>query len=128
MRLADQLSSANIELEWAVTDLPESEAIGPGECLHIMRILQEAINNSAKHSRTRKITLTTGFLATGQAQIFIDIIDYGIGIEKEFELKAAGRGIKNMHYRAEQLDAKLEIESSTAGTRIRLILNLENGQ
>jgi len=125
MRFADQLSSANIELEWAVTDLPESEAIGPGECLHIMRILQEAINNSAKHSKSKTLTLATGFLVTGQSQIYIDIIDYGVGIKKDIEGRTVGRGIKNMHYRAGQLDAKLEIESSTAGTRVRLILNLE---
>ena len=123
VRFAEQLSSANMELEWAVTDLPECEAIGPGECLHIMRILQEAINNSAKHSGSPKLTLTTGVLAAEHPQIYIDIIDYGRGLKNSTGGNNAGRGIKNMHYRAEQLGAKLEINESLAGTQVRLILN-----
>ncbi len=123
MRFADQLSAANMELEWAVTDLPECEAIGPGECLHIMRILQEAINNSAKHSGSAKLTLTTGVLAAEHPQIYIDIIDYGRGLPNNTGGNHAGRGIRNMHYRAGQLGAKLEINGSLTGTLVRLILN-----
>jgi signal transduction histidine kinase len=123
MRFADQLSSANMELEWAVTDLPEYEAIGPGESLHIMRILQEAINNSTKHSGSTKLTLSTGVLAAEYPQIYIDVIDNGRGLKNNSDDSISGRGIKNMHYRAAQLGAKLEINSSLAGTQVRLILN-----
>lgn len=123
VRFAEQLSSANMELEWAVTDLPDCEAIGPGECLHIMRILQEAINNSAKHSGSPKLTLATGVLAAEHPQIYIDVIDYGRGLKNSAGGNKAGRGIKNMHYRAEQLGAKLEINESLTGTQVRLILN-----
>ncbi|MDX2505930.1 MAG: hypothetical protein QNL62_15845 [Gammaproteobacteria bacterium] len=125
-RFSDQLNNANMELEWAVTDLPETEAIGPDKCLHIMRILQEAINNSAKHSGSSKLTLATGVLVTGQPQIFIDVIDSGKGIEKNIDAVSSGRGIKNMYYRAEQLGANLEINSSTAGTQVRLTLFSNN--
>lgn len=125
MRFADQLSSANMELEWAVTDLPECEAIGPGESLHIMRILQEAINNSTKHSGSTKLTLATGVLAAQHPQIFIDVIDYGRGLKNNSDISSSGRGIKNMHYRAGQLGAKLVINTSVTGTQVRLILNLQ---
>lgn len=123
MRYEDQLSSANMQLEWAVTDLPECKAIGPGECLHIMRILQEAINNSAKYSGSNKLTLATGVLANEHAQVYIDIIDYGSGIKNNIDTDKAGRGIKNMNYRAKQLGANLEINSSPTGTQVRLVLS-----
>jgi signal transduction histidine kinase len=123
MRFEDQLSSANIQLEWAVTDLPENSSIGPGECLHIMRILQEAINNSAKYSGSNKLTLATGVLANEHTQVYIDIIDYGSGLKDNIDTNKPGRGIKNMNYRAKQLGANLEINSSPTGTQVRLVLS-----
>jgi signal transduction histidine kinase len=126
MRLKEQLNSVNIELKWAVTELPETEEIGPRDCLHIMRILQEAINNSAKHSGAKTITVSTGVLSIEQPQIFIDIIDSGKGMGNNIDALSSGRGVNNMHYRAKQLGANLEINSSKAGTQVRLILDVRH--
>jgi len=119
MRLVDQLESANIELEWSVTELPELENMGPRCSLHIMRIVQEAITNSIKHSGSKKMTLATG---VENELIYIDIVDYGIGFDVSSVAEEGSRGIKNMHYRASQLNASLHFSSSDNGVLMRLLL------
>jgi len=130
IRLLDQLDAANINLEWAVTELPEIKDLSPRSSLHIMRIVQEAICNSIKHSGTTKMKLCTGVIKINKGkqnqhyQIYIDIIDYGKGQEvTPSKTKSQGRGIDNMRYRAQQLDATLKINASTDGTCVRLLLN-----
>ncbi len=142
MRLLDQLDTANIELEWAVTELPEINNLSPRSSLHIMRIVQEVITNSIKHSGATKMMLSTGVIVAGQerqndllgtykhelrkepCQIYIDIIDYGKGADKAWmKGESQGRGIANMHYRAQQLGATLTINSTIDGTCVRLLLN-----
>ncbi len=126
MRMDDQLSSADIELQWAVTDLPEMENISPRNSLHIMRIVQEAMTNSLKYSGSKKLTLATGVL---DGKIFIDIIDYGEGFEplnntQKNNKPISGRGIKNMHYRAQKLNASLDVKVTKRGVSVRLLLDI----
>jgi signal transduction histidine kinase len=118
MRLADQIEAAGIQLEWAVTDLPEVSGMTPTRCLHIMRIVQEAITNAIKHSGSESLRVETG---ANEAEVFIDVIDRGQGIG---DVEEAGHGLKNMRYRASQLDARLDVESSEKGTRVRLLIPL----
>ncbi len=120
MRLVDQLQSANIELEWAVTELPEIKGMGPRHSLHIMRIVQEAISNSIKHSASKKMTLATGVI--DNQKVYIDIIDYGH--TNGNTPSHTPRGINNMHYRAEQLGGELQIDHTDEGTSVRLLLNV----
>ena len=123
MRLVDQLDAANIELEWSVTELPRLENMNPRRSLNIMRIVQEAITNSIKHSGSNKMTLATGVLDGAENCIFIDIIDYGTAQSSQLHTDSlSGRGIKNMQYRARQLGAKLDMDFSSNGARIRLVL------
>lgn len=87
------------------------------------RRVQEAITNSIKYSGSNKMTLATGVLNDSGKCIFIDIIDYGSAQKKEpYPDSLSGRGIKNMQYRTRQLGAKLEMDTTPGGTRIRLIL------
>ncbi len=110
-------------MEWAVTDLPDIPGMSPGQSLHIMRIVQEAITNCIKHAECKKITLATGML--NEDKIFIDIIDYGIGMKIDNETpNSHGRGITNMHYRTQQIGASLHMDSGSQGTQIRLLLSL----
>jgi signal transduction histidine kinase len=125
MRLQDQLEAAKVELEWAVTDLPEFPDMTPSRSLHIMRIVQEAITNGIKHADSRKMSLATGVLGEKQDQVYIDVIDYGKGIEPQTEHKPGrGRGIDNMLNRASQIGARLDITSTSEGTCVRLLLPL----
>jgi signal transduction histidine kinase len=122
MRLLDQLESANIELEWAVTELPEIKNMGPRHSLHIMRIVQEAITNSIKHSSSATMTLATGII--DNEKVYIDIIDYGQSQSNNNTPSSTSRGINNMRYRAEQLGGELQIKHTETGTSVRLLLNI----
>lgn len=124
LRLLDQLEVANIELEWGVTDLPEIKDMSPRCCLHIMRIVQEGITNSIKHSNSQKMKLATGILDASSQTLYIDVIDYGQPFNPE-NLKT-GRGIKNMYYRAAQINSCLDITSGAEGTRVRLVLSYKS--
>ncbi len=126
MRLQDQLDAAKIELEWAVTDLPEIPEMSPHRCLHIMRIVQEAFTNSIKHAQCQTMALVTGVVELDAPHAFIDIIDHGKGFNLAINRELSqGRGVKNMHHRAEQMGAILQIDSSNEGTRVRLLVALE---
>ncbi len=127
MRLLEQLEAAEINLEWAVTELPEISKLSPRRSLHIMRIVQEAVTNSIKHSCATKMCLATGVIdaenLNDNGNIYIDIIDYGKGMIEHDEMDShQGRGIANMKYRAQQLGATLTINSTADGTCVRLML------
>jgi len=118
LRIEDQLNAADIELQWAVTELPEMDAYSPRNSLHIMRIVQEAITNVIKHSHSQKVKLSTGVVNNN---VFIDVIDDG-KFSDSVSI-CASRGIKNMHYRAQQLKAELSIRHLPDGTTVRLVLS-----
>lgn len=125
VRLVDQLEAANITLEWAVTELPEMKNMSPRRSLHIMRIVQESIANSIKHARSGKMMLATGVIGAENRQVYVDVIDYGSGIIDGLDAASRqGRGIKNMQYRAQQLGATLNIDSTAGGTRVRLLMDV----
>jgi len=120
--LQDQLDVAEIELEWAVTELPEISDMTPSRSLHLMRILQESITNVIKHSFSDRIRVATGVIEAEIKHVFIDVIDYGRGMERDCEPTSTGRGIDNMKYRAEQIGAELTIDNFAHGCRVRLLL------
>ncbi len=121
MRLVEQLETVKIELEWAVTELPILNDMTPSRSLHIMRIVQEAITNSIKHSGSKKMRIATGVLENSK-QIYIDIIDFGKGFKQKELPNANSRGLSNMHYRAKQLKATIEISTSGKGSYVRLLI------
>lgn len=126
VRFIDQLNASDIKLNWEITELPEINNMSPRRSLHIMRIVQEAINNVVKHSSTNEMTVATGISSKSNDQIYIDVIDFGQGMEATSSHKSVhSRGISNMKYRASQLNAILTIKSSNKGTQIRLTLNLD---
>jgi len=118
-RLADQLRAANINLEWAVTELPELSELSPRRSLHIMRIVQEATTNAIKYSCSDSMRVSTGII---EDSIFIEITDFGKGLPQDNPALGTGRGIENMKYRAAQIGGTLEIESNSNGTCVRLEL------
>lgn len=120
-RLSDQLTAANIDLDWQITELPTPQAMTPKNCLHIMRIIQEAITNAIKHSGTQTITVATGIIDNDN-KIYIDIIDYGKNpIDKN---QSTGRGLENLKHRTKQIaGADIDIHLSNQGSRLRLMLS-----
>ncbi len=90
----------------------------------IFRIIQEAMNNSAKYSRAGKITLT---LAQERDCIELSIKDDGIGFDPEAVSPKGGVakfGLTSMRERAQLSGGMLEIQTApSAGTKIRVCWN-----
>lgn len=92
----------------------------------IFRIIQEAMNNAAKHSKARKISLG---LSSENGSIVLCVRDDGIGFDRAAAAPkghGAGFGLTSMRERAELSGGEFEIESSReAGTAIRACWALE---
>ena len=101
-RLEGRLKRQGIALNWRVQDLPRLASLTPGNVLHILRILQEAFANIAKHARAKTITVQTGHT---DEHVFIRVADDGCGYCTGRE----GRGLVSMRRRARALGAKLAI-------------------
>ena len=89
--------------------------------IYIFRIMQEAINNAAKYALSSQITVRL----TDDGHTFsLSVRDNGIGFNPD--VVASGDGLKNMRYRSEEINGKVEIHSTVGvGTEIVLTVGLE---
>ncbi len=84
----------------------------PETTIHVYRIVQEALNNVARHSGAREAWVT---LEEKDSQLNLEVRDDGSGFEVGAEVKrAAGQGIglMGMRERAEHLNGSLSIRSA----------------
>ena len=86
--------------------------------IHSFRIVQEALNNAAKHSGTATAEVRMEF---NRDMLTTEIQDFGHGMNR-FKHRSKGLGLIAMQERAELLDGKLELASSESGTTIRLFV------
>ena len=103
------------------TGLPEPEAVG------LYRIVQEALNNVAKHAETRQATIR---LDLSEKPAYLEIEDHGQGFDTQAVMSKRGHlGLTGMSERARELGWHLSIESHPGqGTRIRVEQSLPDGE
>jgi PAS domain S-box-containing protein len=93
--------------------------------LVIFRIVQESLTNVHRHSgsTTAKIRL-----AQSGKSVTVDIIDKGKGISRsrlrEMTAAQVGVGVRGMEERVRQFGGTLQIDSSSAGTRVAVTIPL----
>ncbi len=81
---------------------------------HVFRIAQEAINNSVKHGKAKKIDVS---LQPVGDHLELCVMDDGTGFNHE--VKMDGLGLRIMHYRARRIGGSLEIKApEKGGTRV----------
>ena len=84
---------------------------------HVFRIAQEAINNSVKHGKAKKIEVTLG--QSGE-KLELTVTDDGTGFSPE--AKMDGLGMRIMHYRARRIGGTLEVTTTEqGGTRVKCL-------
>ena len=117
-----RVQQGGLRFQWQVTDLPPLADFGPHKILQVLRVLQEALTNVLKHAGASEVTVQTSVgTDAGRAAILVDVIDNGRGYTPGAE---SGRGLGNMRRRAREIGGSIEFSSSTAGSRVRLILPL----
>lgn len=122
-RLEGRLDGAGVRIEWRPGDLPEGLALSPEQSHHVARILEEAFTNVIKHAGAAVVRVATEFgddAVRGQG-VSISVRDDG---HSGAAPSGGGYGVGNMHERARAAGGSLEIESSDAGTEVRLWLPL----
>jgi signal transduction histidine kinase len=113
------------------TDLPDvtSKLSGSVE-LTLFRILQEALTNIHRHSKSKKAEVSVTY---GTREVRLVVEDYGAGIPREI-LKnfldsgtGSGVGLSGMRARVREQGGTLDIKSSTDGTEIHVIMPIPPG-
>ncbi len=102
-----------------VGDVPVVQAHVAG---HFYRIIQEAMNNAARHSKATQIKVS---IAGNAHQIRVRIQDNGVGINENSN-NGSGMGLRIMKYRAEVIGSSLEVRRGTEnGTVVTCTVPLE---
>lgn len=98
---------------------PKHLIIKPLQALGLFRIVQEALQNSLKHSRCSRIGIDLGLESQ---TLKMQISDNGIGFEKKNK-ESGHYGLLNMQERAEEIGASFAIESVLQkGTTLKISL------
>ena len=98
--------------------VPEHAAI------HVYRILQEALNNVARHSQAKAAAVRVNY---GPRRLDLQIEDHGVGLPESNSSAFTGLGLVAMRERADLLNASLKVENSAdGGTIVTLDVPLED--
>jgi signal transduction histidine kinase len=126
IRYAARQAALNTQLKLTIIrpDIDDLEAaiLAPLQALNLYRIAQEAINNAFKYANSTQITLQFDY----QKTIFSLIIgDNGTGFDLEDLLKQESYGLQNMRFRANEIKADFEINTTkTQGTSVKISIAL----
>jgi two-component system sensor kinase FixL len=94
--------------------------IGNRVASQLYRIVQEAVNNVARHAHATTLTITANFAV---AELILSIADDGIGLTAPPQAteRVTGMGLRIMRYRAEQIGGTFRIDRRTPhGTAIQV--------
>jgi len=124
-RWDSRLAAAGVALDWAIDESVDQVQLPSGTALQVMRILQEAATNVVKHAQAQRMQLAARVRdVEGRPTLSIEIADDGVGPGQD-AARAGARGLKNMHYRAGQIGARLAITAREAPQRgCKVVLSL----
>ena len=97
----------------------EKLLLQPEEQIILFRIVQEAIQNSVKHSGAQQIDIS---VSHSGSSLIVSIIDNGKGFKEDMKTHT-GLGLKNMKHRTQLLGGTIEWVSSP-GKGSKVILKL----
>ena len=121
------LPSKNIGLDFKYEEVFLKKEFSMEFRQNLFLIFKEAINNIAKYSEAKLVTVT---ISHRNSELELKIHDDGNGFRIEESTtnggngKPGGNGLRNMKLRATQLHGQLLINSSPSGTTIELIVPL----
>lgn len=118
---------SGIQVDISIDDA--SEPLSRPIATALFRVAQEALSNVHRHSGSKQARLA---LYRTDEIVQLDIIDGGIGLKSPThrngeESQLIGVGISGMRLRLEQLGGRLDIRSSSAGTRVTASIPVQSG-
>ena len=98
----------------------ESRAVDRDVAIHLYRVLQEALNNVARHSKSTRAAVRLRYLAES---VVLEVEDQGVGFSPVKENQ--GMGLISMRERAELVNGRIEfLERNGGGALVRLTVPL----
>ncbi|MBS1635530.1 MAG: tetratricopeptide repeat protein [Bacteroidetes bacterium] len=85
--------------------------------MHILRMLQECLHNSLKYSKASAIRIE---IKPAHKKLLIIYQDNGIGIPDN--LRSHGLGLQNMHQRARQIQADVQVARQDNNSGVKIII------
>ena len=98
----------------------ENVRLSPTKEVAAFRIVQEALQNTRKHSGARRVCIT---LTSGADGLYVAVEDDGVGFDRNARTEAGGRhfGLSSMEERARLIRAELRLISAPGrGTKVEL--------
>jgi two-component system sensor histidine kinase DegS len=94
----------------------DSRVVDRGVAIHVYRVLQEALNNVARHSKSPQADVRLRFRPEA---LVLEVEDRGVGFGQSNE--GRGMGLTSMRERAELINGKIEfLEQNGGGALVRL--------
>jgi signal transduction histidine kinase len=118
-RIEPRTRTSGIALDWRMKPLPDLPGLNPTATLTIFRILQEALNNTVRHSGCDTVEVRAGRSPVSGFGVRLTVRDSGRGGAVE---GPGGFGLRNLRRRAGTLGAVLAIDSGDHGTTVTLDL------
>jgi PAS domain S-box-containing protein len=101
----DFASLHSIDVDYQVGNIPDLDA---AKSLCFYRILEESLQNVAKHSRATSVAIE---LFSRNDELILKIVDNGVGFDSEKVRFMPGLGLVSIRERLRSIDGKLEIIS-----------------
>jgi PAS domain S-box-containing protein len=99
-----------VAIDFINDEIPKSVSREISLCL--FRVLQEALHNAAKHSKSRHFEVELGCSAN---QLHLTVSDKGTGFDTETAMNKGGLGLISMRERVRLMNGTLLIESKPSG-------------
>lgn len=100
--------------------------LGDGMPIHVYRVLQESLNNLARHSKSISAWVRVRF---SNESLELEVEDRGVGLELESQSQSRGMGMIAMRERAQLLSGRIEfLRTESGGTLVRLHVPIEPRQ
>ena len=121
-KLFDENPDIKLRLDFPEPEnIPNGILINPEVKRNLLLILKECITNIFKHAQATEVNIS---LQADKSKIEMKIRDNGKGLNTQ-QQTGFGNGIKNMHKRAESVQAQFTMESSMEkGTNLYLLIPL----
>jgi signal transduction histidine kinase len=124
-RVQKRLANAHTRLHWNL-DTQGTGKMSQRNVLHLLRIIQEALNNALKHAQAQNIWIDLSVDAAAST-LTASVRDDGAGLrvsQPGGPDALEGRGQKSMLVRSRLLNAELSWHSEQPGTRVALRMPL----
>ena len=97
--------------------------LGSQQAVALFRIIQEALNNIAKHAKASEVRIT---LTNKQDKLLLQVIDNGVGFDQNQSKRTDSYGMIGMKERVYLLEGELNITSEiNKGTLVEVVLPYE---